>query len=429
MILIPLPLVFPMTTHPTQDRKILFLFPLALASLFLLGTVRFLLDNLKNNQFQFLWQSSFTRHNKFLRVPINVSEDEIIEESCNVFDGNWVWDNVSYPLYKEDSCLYLVKQVTCQRNGRPDFFYQNWRWQPHGCNLPRFNALKMLEMLRDKRLMFVGDSIQRGMFDSMVCLVQSVISDGDHSLKRVPPRKIFRIEEFNASIEYYWAPFIVESISDHATKHTVMKRLVKLDSVEKHQKLWEGVDFLVFESYVWWMHKPLINATYGTPDNVQEYNVTTAYRLALETWANWIESRISPQKQKVFFVTMSPTHLWNWEWNWKGGSDGNCFNETHPIQGRPYWGTGSNLHIMSILKDVIQKLQVNVRLLNITQLSEYRKDGHTSVFGERRGKLLTKEQRSDPKNYADCIHWCLPGVPDTWNELLYAVLLQDYRNH
>lgn len=62
----------------------------------------------------------------------------------------------------------------------------------------------MLEMLRDKRLMFVGDSIQRGMFDSMVCLVQSVISDGDHSLKRVPPRKIFRIEVF---INYFFEFF------------------------------------------------------------------------------------------------------------------------------------------------------------------------------------------------------------------------------
>ncbi|PHT51693.1 Protein trichome birefringence-like 31 [Capsicum baccatum] len=415
-----------MTSHPSQNHRILFIFPLALLSLFLLGTFRFLLDNLKNNQFQFLWQTSFSRHSKFLRVPINVSENEIIEESCNVFEGNWVWDNVTYPLYREETCPYLVKQVTCLRNGRPDSLFQNWRWQPHGCNLPRFNALKMLEMLRDKRLMFIGDSIQRGMFESMVCLVQSVIADGYHSIKRVPPRKIFRIEEFNASIEYYWAPFMVESISDHATNHTVMKRLVKLDSVEKHSKLWEGVDILVFESYVWWMHKPFINATYGSRENVREYNVTTAYRLALETWANWIESSVNPQKQKVFFATMSPTHLWNWEW--KGGIDGNCFNETQPIL-ELYWGTGSNLEIMSILKDVIGKLQVDVRLLNITQLSEYRKDGHTSVFGERRGKLLTREQRSEPKTYADCIHWCLPGVPDTWNELLYAIFLQDYRNH
>lgn len=68
-------------------------------------------------------------------------------------------------------------------------------------------------------------------------------------------------QEYNVSIEYYWAPFIVESISDHATNHTVHKRLVNLDAIEKHSKSWEGVDVLVFESYVWWMHQPKINAT------------------------------------------------------------------------------------------------------------------------------------------------------------------------
>ncbi|XP_031117728.1 protein trichome birefringence-like 31 [Ipomoea triloba] len=413
------------STQFSQDHKIQFLFPIALASLLVLGAVRFCLDNLKSNQFHLLWQSGFSQI-RFLRVPINVSADEVIEDGCNLFEGKWVWDNVSYPLYTEESCPYLVKQVTCQRNGRPDSFYQNWRWQPNGCKLPRYNALKMLEMLRDKRLMFVGDSLQRGMFESMVCLVQSAIPDGRKSLRRVPPRKIFTIEDFNATIEYYWAPFIIESISDHATNHTVLKRMVKLDSIEKHSKQWEGADILLFESYVWWMYKPFINATYGSPDNVREYNVTTAYRLALETWANWIESAINPRRQKVFFVTMSPTHLWDWEW--KAGSDGNCFNETHPIEGS-YWGTGSNLEIMGIVKEVTEKLQVSIRLLNITQLSEYRKDAHTSIFGERKGKLLTKEQRSDPKNFADCIHWCLPGVPDTWNEIFYAILLQDYRKH
>lgn len=80
---------------------------------------------------------------------------------------------------------------------------------------------------------------------------------------------------------------------------------------------------------------------------------------------------------------------------------------------------------MKILRDTLQETEIDVTLLNITQLSEFRKDAHTSVYTERRGKLLTKEQKSDPNTYADCIHWCLPGVPDTWNELLYAYLLYD----
>lgn len=84
---------------------------------------------------------------------------------------------------------------------------------------------------------------------------------------------------------------------------------------------------------------------------------------------------------------------------------------------------------MKIVGDILQGLNINVTFLNITQLSEYRKDAHTTVYGERKGKLLTKEQRSDPKNFADCIHWCLPGVPDTWNEILYAYLLQNHQKN
>ncbi|RYR68304.1 hypothetical protein Ahy_A03g014798 [Arachis hypogaea] len=383
------------------DRKIQTLFPLVLYSVLLLGTSRLVLDSLRSeNSYVFKVYGRPARgqggRNK---LPMAVMPEDRIGEDCNVFEGKWVWDNVSYPLYEEESCPYLVKQTTCQRNGRPDSFYKNWRWQPHGCNIPRFDPLTLLNMLRNKRMMFIGDSLQRGQFESMVCLVQS---------------------EFNASIEYYWAPFIVESISDHATNHTVHKRMVRLDSIANHGKHWQGVDILVFESYVWWMHKPLINASYGSPDSVKEYNVTTAYSLALETWSSWLESNIKQETQKVFFMSMS--------WEWRPGTDENCFNESYPIQGRPYWGSGSNLEIMKIVHDALQKLQINVMLLNITQLSEYRKDAHTSLYGERRGKLLTKEQRANPKSFADCIHWCLPGVPDAWNQILYSYLLKDYQN-
>ena len=52
-----------------------------------------------------------------------------------------------------------------------------------------------------------------------------------------------------------------------------------------------------------------------------------------------------------------------------------------------------------------------VKLLDITFLSQFRADGHPSQWATA-GKELRKPQ--------DCLHWCLPGVPDVWNQMLYA---------
>jgi len=56
------------------------------------------------------------------------------------------------------------------------------------------------------------------------------------------------------------------------------------------------------------------------------------------------------------------------------------------------------------------------QFLNITYLSELRRDGHRSKF---------REPGTPPNAPQDCIHWCLPGVPGTWNEFLYAQLLTE----
>ncbi|KAM1228598.1 hypothetical protein EV1_007824 [Malus domestica] len=254
--------------QPSLKRRIQSLFPVALASL---GTARLVLDTLKSNG-SFVFQMYGRPRGQKSRPAVVVSPDDRIDDSCNVFEGKWVWDNLSHPHnYTEESCPYLVKQATCQRKGRPDSYYKNWRWQPNDYNLPRFDALKLMQILRGKRLMFVLQLL----IELVLPLLGSVT---------------------------------VESISDRATKHTALKRLVKLDSIANHGKHWEGVDILVFESYVWLMHSPTINATYGSP-YVQEYNVTTAYKLALQTWAEWLEKHsMNPERQKVVFMSLSPTH-------------------------------------------------------------------------------------------------------------------------
>lgn len=70
-----------------------------------------------------------------------------------------------------------------------------------------------------------------------------------------------------------------------------------------------------------------------------------------------------------------------------------------------------------IILNVVNEMEIakrKVKLLNITYLTAMRKDGHPSRYRE------PGTPQSAPQ---DCSHWCLPGVPDIWNELLYAQLL------
>ncbi|XP_058075244.1 xylan O-acetyltransferase 14 isoform X2 [Magnolia sinica] len=292
---------------------------------------------------------------------------------CDLSSGRWVFDNVSYPLYSERQCTYMSDQLACEKYGRTDFMYQNWRWQPHQCDLPRFNATTLLERLRGKRLVFVGDSLNRGQWVSMVCLIESVIPSSLKSMHSNGSLNAFKALEYNALVEFYWAPLLVESNSDDPVNHRLPDRIIRANSITKHAKHWMSADILVFNSYLWWRRS----------------------------------------KMKVLAD------------EWGAAEDQNCYNEREPVTKDGYSGRASDGRMMSLVDATIQRLRergVNVRILNITQLSEYRKDGHPSIY-RKQWEPLTEEQISKPTSYADCIHWCLPGVPDVWNELLYASII------
>jgi len=43
-------------------------------------------------------------------------------------------------------------------------------------------------------------------------------------------------------------------------------------------------------------------------EGYEELDNQIAYNLGLRTWANWVDSTVDPNKTRVFFTTMSPTH-------------------------------------------------------------------------------------------------------------------------
>jgi hypothetical protein len=62
------------------------------------------------------------------------------------------------------------------------------------------------------------------------------------------------VQEFNATVEFYWAPFLVESNSDDPKIHSIQHRIIKADEIAKHAENWRGVDYLIFNTYIWWMN-------------------------------------------------------------------------------------------------------------------------------------------------------------------------------
>lgn len=249
----------------------------------------------------------------------------------------------------------------------------------------------MLETLRGKRMMYIGDSLNRGQYVSMICLLHSIIPEDAKSFETFGSLTVFTakvtfiillisfkvsldiqiesswqwidefefdvyVQEYNATIEFYWAPFLLESNSDDAVIHRVSDRIVRKGSVNKHGKHWKGVDIIVFNTYLWWMtglkmkimwvplHTNWCNifeclmrlclATKQMPNfskcfrlgsfddevkNIVELSTEDAYRMAMKSMLRWVRLNMDRKKTRVFFTSMSPTHakwvkicMYNW---------------------------------------------------------------------------------------------------------------------
>ncbi|KAG6554758.1 hypothetical protein Mapa_003777 [Marchantia paleacea] len=293
-----------------------------------------------------------------------VLRDVAVDGKCEYSVGKWVYDE-SYPLYAPDSCPFVDGGFRCVENGRPSAEFQKYRWQPSGCDLPRFDPKNMLERLRGRRLAFVGDSIGRNNWESLLCMLAAAVPNKTriYEINGEPITKhkgflSFRFEDYDCTVEYYRSPYLVPQGRAPPNSPPEVHSTFKLDQIDWSASQWKDADIIVFNSGHWWSFEKTVRGG-GT---------------------------------------------------WKTG--GSCVDEERPMLNHTSY---QEPWVNQMISEVIQNnVKSPIKFLNITLLSDYRPDGHSSIW-----------QRTPPSpiNRQDCSHWCLPGVPDTWNEFLYAALL------
>ncbi|XP_028796451.1 protein trichome birefringence-like 18 [Neltuma alba] len=355
------------------------------------------------------------------------------ESGCDLYHGTWVHDPLG-PLYTNNSCPVLTQMQNCQGNGRPDKDYENWRWKPLQCDLPRFDPKKFLELMRGKTLAFIGDSVARNQMESMLCIlwqVEAPKNRGNRHMQR------YYFKSTSVMIVRIWSSWLVKHVSDPFDYAPAGVDKLHLDAPD--DILMEHIpnfDVVVLSSGHWFakqsvyiLNNEIVGGQLWWPDKSRPMKINNieAFGVSVETILTALATH--PNYTGLTIVrSYSPDHYEGGAWN----TGGSCTGKEKPLAPGQLVENGFTniMHEKQVtgFNRAVKKAtnKSKLRLMDITEAFSYRHDGHPGPYRNPDPNKKTKRGPDGRPPPQDCLHWCMPGPVDTWNELVFEVVRREY---
>jgi len=240
--------------------------------------------------------------------------------------------------------------------------------------------------------------------------------------------KTWRFPSYSFTVAVIWSPFLLKAdiFEDNYGFSTadIELHLDKLD--EKWTSQFNDFDYAMIAGGKWFLktaiyyeNNTIQGCHYCPKRNLTELGFDHAYRKAMKLVFEFVKNL--SHKAMVFFRTITPDHFEGGEWF----SGGTCQRRVPFKEGE--WNISS---VDSVFHEIeLQEFDKAangsgsdngpvLKLLDTTVLSLSRPDGHPGPY--REFQPFAKDKNAKVQN--DCLHWCLPGPIDSWNDLVMEML-------
>ena len=267
----------------------------------------------------------------------------------------------------------------------------------------------------------------RNQAESLVCLLSTsfpyriVYRDGE-------PRKFWRwsFPSHNVTVSVYWATFLARA-TGKSENYNLPYNSVYLDALaERWSADIDTMDLAVVSIGHWfWMPNIYYNGsevlgTHLLPElNHTEIGISSPYREAIRMTIRRLVSSGTQTGRRVVVSTFSPSHFE------KERHDPTTCVRTQPYREGEMEVDTVHAELRSIVREETAAAKkggegTRIEVMDVTKLATMWPDGHPGVYMKR-----DPFAHGVPKRLlSDCLHFCLPGPVDTFNEILLQLLIK-----